>query len=485
MRKTKIVATLSSKINYDTLKEMARFFDCARINLSHGSFDDYNYIVKSIRKIEKELNKYIPILFDLSGPKIRVTSVITPIEIKKGDLIKLTKSKNNNLKDISINFPEIIDVLKKGQRIYIDDGKIRFKVRDKTSSFAVLEALTSGIINPKKGVNFPDTQLPIPSLTQKDLKDIKIIKKLRGNFVALSFVRHKNDIIELKKVLSSHNLDLPVIAKIERPEVIGSLNDIIEVSSGIMVARGDLGVELSLEKVPIIQKRIIELCREKGKPVIVATQILETMVDKPEPTRAEVSDIANAIFDGCDALMLSGETAFGKYPVEALKVLDTVSRETESHLKVPKTIVPESYHFLKGDTTSSIAFSAFNASLNLNAKTIVALTVSGQTALVLSKFRPKNPIYAASYKVSTLYKTGLYFGVFPLLIKKSANTDKLMLEMEQALLTQEKLKEGDLIVMTMGVPVAKEGNTNILKIHILGDYLPYKSSNLRKKLIKV
>jgi len=482
MRRTKIIATLSSKIHYNTLKEMAKIFDCARINLSHGTYEDYKIIVNNVRKIEKELHKYIPILFDLSGPKIRVTSIEKPLTIKKGNVIVLSKEPKEGC--FSINFPEIIDVLKEGQRVYIDDGKIRFKVKGKKEGIVVLESLTGGIINPKKGVNFPDTLLPLPSLTEKDIEDIKIIKKLGGDFVALSFVRHKNDLLELKEELINQKLDIPIIAKIERPEAIPILDEIINVSWGVMVARGDLGVEISLEKVPIIQKKIIDICREKGKPVIVATQILETMVEKPEPTRAEISDIANAIFDGCDALMLSGETAFGQYPIESLKVLDSVARETELHLKEPKTIFFDNYHFLKGDPTSAIAFSAVNASINLNARAIVSLTVTGQTATVLSKFRPKKIIYAASYKISTLRRVSILYGVIPLKLKKSTNTDILMFEMENALLKQTKLKEGELIIMTIGLPVAKEGNTNIMKIHNLGGYLPYKQ-NLPKKKQKV
>jgi pyruvate kinase len=483
MRKTKIVATLSSRIPFPTLKEMAKIFDCARINLSHGTFDDYRYVVDSLRQIEKQLNKYIPILFDLSGPKIRVSSINEIGTINKGD--KIILSKNPTKGSITITFPEIIDCLKEGHRVYIDDGKIRFKVRETKKDRVVLESFTKGTISLKKGVNFPDTSLPLPSLTEKDINDIKIIKELQGDFVALSFVRHKNDILELREELLKNDLKIPIIAKIERPEAIPILDEIIDLSEGIMVARGDLGVEISLEKVPIIQKKVIEICKEKGKPVIVATQILETMVDKPEPTRAEVSDIANAIFDGCDALMLSGETAYGQYPVEALKVLDTVTRETEFHIKEQKVISMENYRFLKGDPTSAIAFCAVNAALNLNAKAIVCLTVSGQTALLISKFRPKRIVYAVSYKISTLRKVCLFYGVQPLKVKKSDNTDNLMYQMEQAILKHTKLKENDLIIMTIGLPVAKEGNTNIMKIHNLGGYLPYKSKNLPKKKIKV
>lgn len=483
MRKTKIVATLSSKISFPTLKEMAKIFDCARINLSHGTFDDYKYIVDSIRQIEKQLNKYIPILFDLSGPKIRVTSINNINSVNRGDKIILSKTPISGA--ITITFPEIVDCLKEGQRIYIDDGKIRFKVKEIKKDFAILECLTKGILSIKKGVNFPDTKLPLPSLTEKDINDIKIIKDLNGDFVALSFVRHKNDILELREELFKNGLNIPIIAKIERPEAIPILDEIIDISEGIMVARGDLGVELSLEKVPIIQKKIIELCREKGKPVIVATQILETMVDKPEPTRAEISDIANAIFDGCDALMLSGETAYGQYPIESLKVLDAVSKETELHIKEQKVISMEDYHFLKGDLTSAIAFSAVNTALNLNAKAIVCFTVSGHTASIISKFRPKKTVYAVSYKISTLRKVCLFYGVQPLKVKKSTNTDDLMYEMERSILKNTKLKEDDLVIMTIGLPVAKEGNTNILKIHNLGGYLPYKSKHLLNKKIKV
>jgi pyruvate kinase len=482
VRKTKIIATLSGGIGYETLQRMAKIFDCVRINFSHGNLQEYQKIVQNIRKIEKDQKKYIPILFDISGPKIRVSDLRDDIQIARGEYMLLCRDyvKDFSGKQIKLNYPRIVRYVKKDQRVYIDDGKIRFKVVENVKGGCLLEAQAGGVIKKNKGVNFPDTNLPLPSLTAKDLKDIEHVSALGGDFVALSFVREKEDILSLRRLLSKKGLNIPIIAKIERPEVIKNLDDVIAVSDGIMVARGDLGVELSLEKVPIYQKKIIEMCRENGKPVIVATQILETMVEKPEPTRAEVSDIANAIFDGCDTLMLSGETAFGKYPVEALSMLDKVSRETERHLKNPVAMSPKDYKFLKGDTTSAIAFSAFSAAQSLNAKAIVCFTTTGQTAVVLSKFRPEKPVIAASYDEKTLKKVNLYFGVKPLCVKKKASADALMYDIETALLNSG-FKKGDLVIMTIGLPVAEKGNTNIMKVHVLGGYLPYKEQHLRKK----
>ncbi|MCX7991044.1 MAG: pyruvate kinase [Proteobacteria bacterium] len=474
MRKTKIIATLSAKLSYEQIKEMADFFDCARINLSHGSYEDYEKITNFIRQIEREKNKYIPILFDISGPKIRVTNIEIPLEVKKKSkvaLIKKTSDKTNLF--LAINFPEIINHLKIGDRVYIDDGKIRFKVTEIDKDGVILEALTDGIIRKNKGLNFPDTELPLPSLTEKDLKDLDFVSKLNPDFIALSFVRKKEDIFMLRKELDQRKVSTSVIAKIERPEVIKVLEDVIEVSDGIMVARGDLGIELSLEKVPIIQKKIVELCKNKGKFSIVATQILETMVEKPEPTRAEVSDIANAIFDGFDALMLSGETASGSFPLESLQILDRVAKETEKNIKLNKSFDLKEYNFLKDDITSTIAFSAYISAITLKAKAIISFTASGQTAGILSKFRYDKDVIAVSYDIKTLRKCSLFYGIKPLLIKKSEITDELMFEMEKLLL-DIGFKDDELIIMTIGLPVVEKGHTNMMKVHKIGGYLPYK-----------
>lgn len=482
MRKTKIIATLSGKNDYSKIKEMALFFDCVRINLSHGDFDEYKKTVTAVRTIEKELKKYIPILFDLSGPKIRVKALVEGLEIKKGDRLFLSKElKKNAINEITLNFPEIIHYLKEGQRVYIDDGKLRFKVTSVHKDSCELLAITEGAIIKNKGVNFPDTELPLPSLTEKDLRDIDIIKSLKGDYVALSFVRQKEDIQSLKKILSKKGMDIPVIAKLERPEVLKRLDEVFQVADGVMVARGDLGVEVSLEKVPIYQKKIIAMAREKGKPVIVATQILETMVEKPEPTRAEISDIANAVMDGCDALMLSGETAYGKYPVLALETLDKVAKETESYIKrLDAYFLPSEYKFLVGDTTSAIAYAAFSASRSLNAKAIVSFTATGHTASLLSKFRANCSVIAASFSEETLRRVSLYFGVKPLLIKKGKDTDEMLYEIEKALLLSQ-FREGDLVVITIGLPVVGKGNTNMIKVHKLGGYLPYKERKFAKE----
>ncbi|GAB4437634.1 MAG: pyruvate kinase [bacterium] len=482
MRKTKIIATLSGYSDYERVKEMSSFFDCVRINLSHGTEAEYEKVVKYVRTIEKETGRYIPVLFDLSGPKIRVKALEDVIQVKKGDRLFFSKNGDNTKKRIiSVNFSEIIDHLKEGHRVYIDDGKIRFKVTECGSLGCELLAVTDGVIKKNKGVNFPDTELPLPSLTDKDLSDISILKKLGGDYVALSFVRQKKDIEELKNILAEKGLNIPVIAKIERPEVLKRLSDIFDVADGVMVARGDLGVEVSLEKVPLYQKKIIEMGRENGKPVIVATQILETMVEKPEPTRAEVSDIANAIIDGCDALMLSGETAYGSYPVQSLSMLDTVARETERYMqRYDRDFLPSDYKFLRGDTTSAIAYAAFSAERSLKAKAIVSFTATGHTASLISKFRATCPVIAASFSEETLRRVSLYFGVKPLLIKKGENTDEMLYEIEKALL-KSQFKEGDLVVITIGLPVVGKGNTNMIKVHKLGGYLPFKEINLSKK----
>ncbi len=474
MRKTKVIATVSGKLTYEKIKEMSDFFDCVRINLSHGSFEDYERLSNFVRQIELEKKTYIPILFDISGPKIRVTNIETPLEVKKKSKLFLSKDfLSTESPFITINFPEIIDYLSVNDRVYIDDGKIRFKVSEFKKEGVILEAITEGIIRKNKGLNFPDTELPMPSLTEKDLRDLDYISKLNPDFVALSFVRKKEDILNLKEELKKRDMAPSIIAKIERPEVLKVLEEVIDVVDGVMVARGDLGIELSLEKVPVIQKKIVELCKSRGKFSIVATQILETMVEKPEPTRAEVSDIANAIFDGCDALMLSGETAYGEYPLESLQVIDRVAKETEKNIKINKSFDLKDYNFLKNDISSTIAFSAYISAVTLKAKAIISFTASGQTAAILSKFRYDKDVVAVSYDIKTLRKCSLFYGIIPLLIKKSESTDELMYEMEK-LLINIGFKDEDLIIMTIGLPVVEKGNTNMLKVHKVGGYLPFK-----------
>ena len=462
MRKTKIVATIGPATSSEEMIEklIKAGVNVFRFNFSHGDYKTHKENLDKIRKISKKINKIVAVLQDLSGPKIRVTDVEEPFYVHYGDIIEIVKENiKGNKNRISINYPEIIDQLKKGDKLYIADGTIRLEVIDKKEDKVIAKVLVGGLISSRKGVNFPNVKLNIPSITEKDKKDIEFGVKEGFDIIALSFVKYASDVKEAKELIKKAGGDQPVFAKIEKHEAVDHIDEIIEEADGIMVARGDLGVEIEMEKVPVIQKKIIKKCNKAGKPVITATQMLLSMVSSPRPTRAEVSDIANAVLDGTDATMLSDETTVGKYPVEAVKVMDKTIRETEK-------IYPyyRDYGKKEKTATSAIAEAAVNLSEDINAKAIVAFTKSGRTARNVSKYRPECSILAITHDEKTLRRLSIVWGVNPyMVIESNENTDIMLKEFIEYAYKHD-FKPEDILITLVGFVGGLTGSTSIIRI---------------------
>ncbi|RMA97005.1 pyruvate kinase [Hydrogenothermus marinus] len=460
MKKTKIVATLGPATAAEEMIEklINEGVDVFRFNFSHGDHKTHKENLEKVRKISEKLNKHVAVLQDLSGPKIRIGQVEKPFTVHYGDEIKIVKEEVIGTKEkISINHPEILNKLNIGDRIYIADGLIRLKVIDKDEEGIVAKVIVGGVISSRKGVNFPNVKLDISALTEKDIKDIEFGVKEGIDIIALSFVKTAEDVLKAKQIIQSYGGDQPLFAKIEKHEAVENIDKIIEVSDGIMVARGDLGVEIEMEKVPVIQKMVIKKCNEKGKPVITATQMLTSMLNSPRPTRAEVSDIANAVLDGTDAVMLSDETAVGKYPIEAVNVMKKTIIEAEKiypYIKEYQSI---------DDKTQSIAYSATKLSDRLKAKAIVAFTKSGRTARNVSKFRPKAPIIAITHDLKTFRRLNIVWGVNPYMIIEKGNSEELLCKFVKQAYEKDFNKE-DILVALVGFLGGISGSTSIIRV---------------------
>ena len=467
MRKTKIIATIGPASS--SPKKIAELIevgvDIFRINMSHISADkEANDIVETIRNAEDSLSKRVGILFDLCGPKIRVTNNISKS-------IVISKDKEYTLGRDNVDIPLGINVkfndVNKDAYVKIDDGKIIFKVLSKVNDYCLrLRALSDGEIQSAKGVNFPGINLDLPSVTQKDIEDLHTAISTGVDWVALSFVRNASDRDILDSILEKSNAQIKLLAKIEKPEAIQNLKSIIDAFDGILVARGDLGVEMPLEQVPILQKRIIATCNKKGKPVITATQMLESMVDNPTPTRAEVGDIASAIYDGTDAIMLSGETATGSFPVESVSTMASIATNVER--EISRTSENFQRHIPQLDKmtiVTSICHAAFEISELISTPVIAVMTETGTTAKYLSNFRPNANIIAISPNKKICGELSLYWGVNTLLINQRPTIDEMLLDAEELLLKESLVRRGQKFIFTAGVPVGISGSTNLLKVH--------------------
>ena len=460
MKRVKIVATLGPATNTESkIRELIKSgVDVFRFNFSHGDHPAHKKNLEKIRKVSKKLKKEVAILQDLSGPKIRVGEVEEPFYLHYEDEIWIVKDDIiGNKEKITINHPEILDKLKKGDRIYIADGTIRLEVIKKTKKGVLCKVLVGGMVSSRKGVNFPNIKLDIPALTEKDKKDLKFGIEIRIDIVALSFVKTAKDVQEAKKYVQKFGGDVPVFAKIEKHEAIEHIDEIIDEADGIMVARGDLGVEIDMEKVPVLQKMIIKKCNEKGKPVITATQMLTSMLTSPRPTRAEVSDIANAVLDGTDAVMLSDETAMGKYPVEAVKVMKRTIEETEK-------IYPFYQDRPVEDTTTAIASAGSSLAKDVNASSIVAFTKSGRTAINVAKFRPACRILGITHDIKVLRRLNIVWGVEPyMVIEEELDTDDMLRRFVKQAYKKDFSKK-DIIVALLGYVGGLTGSTSIVRI---------------------
>lgn len=470
MRKTKIVATIgpassSPKIIDELLLAGANVF---RLNFSHGTQEEHRAVISDIRGAALRLDLPVAILLDLRGPKIR-TGLLEKgsIELKQGQMITITTEEiKGNERVISTTYKALPKDVKPGDRILIDDGLMEVKVKAVSGALVDCEVVYGGILKESKGMNLPGVNVSAPSLSEKDISDLDFGLSQGVDYIALSFVRKVSDVVDLKDYLREHGADIPVIAKIEKPEALENLEAIIEESDGIMVARGDLGVELSPEEVPIAQKKMISMANAAGKAVITATQMLESMINNPRPTRAEASDVANAVFDGTDALMLSGETAVGKYPVKAVEMMAKIAVEAEGpafkqHLVRRKKEAPSSF-------SQAVAFASFAAAGELHARAVVVFSQTGSTARLVSKLRPSTPIVAFTPLEETKRRLSLIWGVQPFCIEFGGHTDEMICRGEAAMLNNGLAEMGDTIVVVSGTKVGMRGATNMMKIDKIG-----------------
>lgn len=476
MKKTKIVCTLGpASDTTEILTELINAgMNVARFNFSHGSHEEHLERFNKLKAAREETGKLVAILLDTKGPEIRTHEIENnQAELIQGTTVRIAMNEiMGNAEKFSVSYPELINDVELGTKILIDDGLIELNVTaiDHENQEIVTEVLNSGTIKTKKGINVPNTQLNLPGITEKDESDIRFGAKQGIDFVAASFVRRASDVMEIRAVLEDEGYhNVKIISKIENEEGVSNIDEILAVSDGIMVARGDLGVEIPTEDVPIVQKQIIKKCNQAGKPVITATQMLDSMQRNPRPTRAEAGDVANAIFDGTDAVMLSGETAAGDYPVEAVKTMASICSRTEDALVGQDAFTLKAYD--NDDLTEAIGQSVGHTARNLGIKTIVAATSSGHTANMIAKYRPQAHILAATFDEKSARTLALTWGVEPYVIEKPGSTDE-MLDSATAL-SQEKgyAKEGDLIIITAGVPVGEAGTTNIMKIQVIGTQL--------------
>ncbi|MCP4220684.1 MAG: pyruvate kinase [bacterium] len=459
--KTKIVATVgpASADEKTLLRMIKNGMSVARLNFSHGTYENHLKVIKTIRKISEGEDIPITLLQDLSGPKIRLSQLEEPVQLKRNQEIKLAVDKKIEA-HLHTEFKDLPNLVKKGDTILLDDGYIELTVKETAAGYIICKVKVSGIAKSRKGINLPDIAVSIPVFTDKDMKDFAFGLQQKVDMAALSFVQCADDIVPLHDMMKNFNRIIPVIAKIERPVALTNINEIIDVFDGIMVARGDLGVEVSPEEVPVIQKKLINMANHKGKLVITATQMLESMMSNPRPTRAEASDVSNAILDGTDAVMLSGETAAGKYPAQAVNMMKNIALTTENSKFYNYS--PE-WAKEKYGNTEAIAKAAAEIAIELKAKAIMVFTHSGNTALLLSKYRPKCPILAFSPHQESIQKMAAYWGVAPHRIGFTPHTDEMIQKGEEHVKEEKLLKSGDVVVTVAGV-TRMRGATNMLRV---------------------
>jgi len=475
MRKTKIVCTIGpASESPENLKKLVQAgMNVARLNFSHGDFEEHGGRIKNIKKVREELGKTVSILLDTKGPEIRLGKLKEePIELVQDETITLTTEEILGDKNrVPVTYNQLPQDVHVGSTVLIDDGLIGLRVEEIKGTDIVCRIVNGGPIKSKKGVNVPGVRINLPGITEKDAADIRFGIEQGIDFIAASFVRKASDVLEIRAILEEHNAQhIQIISKIENQEGVDNLAEILEVSDGLMVARGDLGVEIPAEEVPLVQKRMIEMCNRAGKPVITATQMLDSMQRMPRPTRAEASDVANAIFDGTDATMLSGETAAGKYPVESVLTMARIAERAESALQYREIFLKQA-NAQQTSVTEAISQAVANSALDLDAKAIITPTESGYTARMVSKYRPKAPILAVTTDESVMRRLNLVFGVFPIKGEEAANTDELFEKAVSAAQKSGLVQHGDIAVITAGVPVGRSGTTNLIKIHQIGQML--------------
>jgi len=467
-RKTKIVVTIGpATCSKEQLKQLIkRGVNVFRLNFSHGSHEDHKQVVTRVRELDEELGTHSALLADLQGPKLRVGKMEDGVVLEEGATFKLVSSEMiGTQKEAYMNYKHLPKDVKPGEQILLDDGKLKLEVV-KTDSLNEVETrvLVGGALSSNKGVNLPNTIISLPGLTEKDTEDLHYALSLGVDWIGLSFVRSARDIIELKHIIKNEHSLARVVAKIEKPQALKNIDDIIIAADAVMVARGDLGVEIPMEQVPIIQKQIVKKCLDHSKPVIIATQMMETMIENPTPTRAEVSDVGNAVMDGADAVMLSAETSIGKHPIKVIdcivKILEEIEEGYEDlyhHERIPEK---NQERFI----TDSICFNACRLANRVEAKAIVTMTHSGYTAFKISSQRPKAPIFVFSSNKFLLSMMNLVWGVECFYYDKMVSTDHTIADIKYLLKRDGYVNEGEIIINTASMPIEEKGATNMLKL---------------------
>lgn len=481
LRKTKIVCTIGPASNSPKMIEglICAGMDVARLNFSHGTREWHKKVINLIREASNKHKKNVAILQDLQGPKIRTGTLKEgKVILKSGNPFILTGRRVAGTSDIvSTTYPSMSKDVKTGDTILLNDGLISLKVNKVSGMDVICKVINGGVLTDHKGINLPGTKIRLPSMTRKDIEDLRFGIEHKVDYAAISFVRTAKDVKFVKGIIEKKlthvsrkqgGVSIPVIAKLEKPEAIENLEEIIDEADAVMVARGDLGVEMSPEAVPVVQKNIINIANRRGKPVITATQMLESMINNPRPTRAEASDIANAIFDGTDAVMLSGETASGKYPLESVEIMSKIisAAESGSLYRYPG----ERRRSRISAFPDAVSSAATHASHQIGAKLIVVFTQSGSTALLVSKQRPTMPIIAYTPFENIMRRLNLYWGVLPKTMGLIEDTDDLIREMDRNLMSDKLVKKGDSIIILMGMPISAKGATNMMKLHKVGEY---------------
>jgi pyruvate kinase len=469
--KTKILATVGPAVNTSGMinKLVKSGIDGVRLNFSHGNYDFYTSVFNEINSACIEEKTPLAVLIDLQGPKIRLGELILPeVEIITGEKLEITIDPVKGNKElVSTSYKQLIDDAQIGDPVLIDDGLIRLRILEKKDRSVICFIENGGVIKPKKGMNLPGMKLSTKSVTEKDYADLEFALRHRFDYIALSFVRSANDITQLKEWLKERNCNKPVIAKIEKKEAVDSFDEILHAADGIMIARGDLGVELPPQDVPVIQKEIIRKCNTIGKLVITATQMLETMIENPVPTRAEASDIANAVWDGADVVMLSGETSIGKYPLKAVQMMNDIIKKAEQHTPPFKEIefaVPE---LVEENLFDSVGRAIVSISKQINAAAIVTFTFKGRTAINLAKFRPKSKIIAFSNSFDTMNNLCLRWGVTSLFMD-GIDKEHIAIDKAKKLIVESgHVKENDIVIFTAGAPYSERSRVNWLRFEVI------------------
>lgn len=475
MRKTKIVCTIGPASESEEMLEklMKAGMNVARLNFSHGSHEEHKARIDTIRKVADRLGKTIGILLDTKGPEIRTHDMKDGlIMLEKGKEVIVNMSQVEGTPEkFSVTYEDLINDVQVGSYILLDDGLVELQVKDidKTKGEVKCDILNTGELKNKKGVNLPGVKVNLPGITDKDADDILFGIKEDVDYIAASFVRRPSDVLDIREILErENNHNITIFPKIENQEGIDNIEEILEVSDGLMVARGDMGVEIPPESVPIVQKDLIRKCNKLGKPVITATQMLDSMQRNPRATRAEASDVANAIYDGTDAVMLSGETAAGLYPEEAVKTMRNIAVSAEAAQDYKK-LLSDRTKLVETSLVNAIGVSVAHTALNLNVKAIVAATESGSTAVTISKYRPHSDIIAVTPSEHTARQLALVWGAYPVIKKGRKTTDDLLNNAVATAVETGRVTNGDLIIITAGVPTGEKGTTNMMKLHLVGD----------------